>query len=105
MASATIRAALPTYDPDSARHGNVQAVLHHHKPSGHRRTFPPMTRDVIPQKLARLHSAAERLRQKASGIIAADPRLQLHLAVTEAAMELADILLQFNSSDENLKVP
>src|SRR5260370_33391528 len=32
------------------------------------------------------------------------PRLQLHLAVTEAAMGLADMLRQFNTSDENLKV-
>ena len=30
--------------------------------------------------------------------------LQLHLAVTEAAMDLADVLRQFNSSDEDLRV-
>jgi hypothetical protein len=63
-----------------------------------------MTRDIIPQNLASLHSAEEQLRQKARGMIAADPRLQLHLAVTEAVMDLADVLRQFNSSDENLKV-
>jgi hypothetical protein len=63
-----------------------------------------MTRDIIPQKLASLHSAEEQLRQKASSMIADDDRLQLHLAVTEAAMDLADMLRQFNSSDENLKV-
>jgi hypothetical protein len=63
-----------------------------------------MTRDSIPPNLANLHSAEEQLRQKARGMIADDPRLQLHLAVTEAAMDLADMLRQFNSSDENLKV-
>jgi hypothetical protein len=59
---------------------------------------------IIPQKLAILHNAEELLRQKASSIIAGDPRLQLHLAVTEAAMDLANMLRQFNTSDENLKV-
>ena len=63
-----------------------------------------MTRDIIPQNLASLHSAEEHLRQKARSMIADDPRLQLHLAVTEAAMDLADTLRQFNSSDEDLKV-
>src|SRR5712692_594359 len=63
-----------------------------------------MTRDIIPQKLAGLHGAEGQLRQKACSIIADDPRLQLHLAVTEAAMDLADTLRQFNSSDEDLKV-
>src|SRR5258708_1087749 len=70
-----------------------------------RRARPkPMTRDIIPQNLASLHSAEEQLRQKGGGMIADDPRLQLHLAVTEAAMDLADMLRQFNTSDENLKV-
>jgi hypothetical protein len=63
-----------------------------------------MTRDIIPQNLASLHSAEEQLRQKAHSMIADDPRLQLHLAVTEAAMDLADILRKFDTSDENLKV-
>jgi hypothetical protein len=63
-----------------------------------------MARDSTPPKLASLHSAEEQLREKARSMIAADPRLQLHLAVTEAAMDLADMLRQFNSSDENLKV-
>ena len=63
-----------------------------------------MTRDIIPKNLASLHSAEELLRQKAHSMIAADDRLQLHLAVTEAAMDLADTLRQFNSSDEDLKV-
>jgi hypothetical protein len=63
-----------------------------------------MNGDIVPQKLASLHSVEEQLRQKARSIIADDTRLQLHLAVTEAAMDLADMLRQFNSSDENLKV-
>ena len=63
-----------------------------------------MTRDIIPQKLAGLHSAEEQLRQKARSMIADDTRLQLHFAVTEAAMDLADMLRQFDTSDENLKV-
>jgi hypothetical protein len=63
-----------------------------------------MTHDIIPQKLAILHNAEELLRQKAHSMIADDDRLQLHLAVTEAAMDLADMLRQFNSSDEDLKV-
>ncbi|MBA4033537.1 MAG: hypothetical protein C0480_02880 [Bradyrhizobium sp.] len=63
-----------------------------------------MTRDIIPRNLASLHGIEEQLRQDAHIMIAADDRLQLHLAVTEAAMELADTLRQFNSSDEDLKV-
>jgi hypothetical protein len=59
---------------------------------------------MIPQKLASLYSHEELLRQKANSIIAGDPRLQLHLAVTEAAMDLADRFRQFDTSDENLKV-
>ena len=63
-----------------------------------------MTQDIVPQKLVSLHSAEEDLRRKAHGMIATDDRLQLHLAVTEAAMDMADALRQFNSSDEDLKV-
>jgi hypothetical protein len=48
------------------------------------------TRGIIPPHLADLHNAEEQLREKARAMIAADPRLQLHLAVTEAAMESAD---------------
>jgi len=63
-----------------------------------------MTQDILPQKFISFHSAEEDLRRKAHGVIAADDRLQLHLAVTEAAMDMADALRQFNSSDEDLKV-
>jgi hypothetical protein len=58
----------------------------------------------LPLNLASLHREEEQLRQKARLLIADDPRLQLHLAVTEAAMELADALRQLATSDENLKV-
>ncbi|MBW7967234.1 hypothetical protein [Bradyrhizobium sp. BR 10261] len=61
------------------------------------------TRD-IPENLYSLHSAEELLRQKARSMVAADPRLQLHLAVTEAAMDLADSLRKFDTHDEDLKV-
>lgn len=44
------------------------------------------------------------LREKARVILEDDPRLQLHLAVTEAAMDLSDVLRQFATGDEDLKV-
>jgi hypothetical protein len=59
---------------------------------------------VLPPNLASLHAAEEELRERAWPMIADDPRLQLHLAVTEAAMEMADIMRQFRTSDEDLKV-
>jgi hypothetical protein len=63
-----------------------------------------LKKENIPKNLASLRGIEEQLREKAHSMIAADPRLQLHLAVTEAAMDLADMLRQLNSSDENLKV-
>lgn len=59
---------------------------------------------IIPEKLENLHGAEEQLREKALGIIAGDQRLQLHLAIVEATMEIADIFRQFGTSDEDLKV-
>lgn len=60
---------------------------------------------IIPPNLTSLHNAEELFRQQAHSLIADDDRLQLHLAITEAAMELADTLRQFDSSnDEDLKV-
>jgi len=58
----------------------------------------------LPPNLDRLHAAEEEQREKARPIIARDARLRLHLAVTEAAMEMADITRQFRTSDEDLKV-
>lgn len=60
--------------------------------------------DIIPANLENLHGGEEQLREKALGIIAADERLQQHLAIVEAAMDLADIFRQFDTSDEDLKV-
>ncbi|WP_346913154.1 hypothetical protein [uncultured Roseibium sp.] len=60
--------------------------------------------DIIPANLANLHCGEEQLREKALGIIAGDERLRLHLAIVEAAMDLADIFRQFDTSDEDLKV-
>lgn len=60
--------------------------------------------DVIPANLENLHIGEEQLREKALGIIAGDQRLRLHLAVVEAAMDLADIFRQFVTTDEDLKV-
>lgn len=59
---------------------------------------------MIPPNLASLHLAEEQLRQKARSILASDQRLQLHLAAAEAAMDLSDVLRQFSTSDEDLKV-
>ena len=58
------------------------------------------TPDAIRPNLASLHAGEEFLRSKAIGLVAADERLKLHLAITEAAMDLADVLRQFNTSDE-----
>lgn len=65
-----------------------------------------MTKDqnVIPSNLASLHGGEEQLREKALDIVAADRRLQMHLAIVEAAMDLTDVFRQFDTSDEDLKV-
>lgn len=63
------------------------------------------TPDAIPPNLARLHAGEEFLRSKAIGLVTTDERLKLlHVAITEAAMDLADVLRKFNTSDEDLKV-
>lgn len=58
---------------------------------------------IIPRNLRRLHRSEEALRQKAVAIFARDERLRLHLDVVEAAMDLADLLRQFDTEDEDLK--
>ncbi|MBN9032221.1 MAG: hypothetical protein BGO05_02265 [Rhizobiales bacterium 63-7] len=60
--------------------------------------------NILPANLTSLHAGEEQLREKALALIAADERLELHLAITEAAMDLADILRQFDTTDEDLKV-
>lgn len=62
------------------------------------------TTELIFSKLAGLHQGEEFFRGKALEIITANPLLQQHLAVTEAAMDLADVLRQFDTTDEDLKV-
>jgi hypothetical protein len=58
----------------------------------------------FPQNVVRLHSAEEHLRQKAQDLLIGDAQLNLYLAVTEAAMELANVMCQFPTNDEALKV-
>lgn len=55
-------------------------------------------------KLDSLHSGEEQLRTKAQAIVDGDTSLQLHLSAVEAAMDVADVLRQFPTSDEDLKV-
>ncbi|MEY9180357.1 hypothetical protein ABIG06_002279 [Bradyrhizobium sp. USDA 326] len=57
----------------------------------------------LPQNFQRLHEAEELLRAKSLEIIR-DNDLQAHLAIVELAMDLADILRQFPTDDEDLKV-
>jgi hypothetical protein len=58
----------------------------------------------IPENLKKLHCGEEQLREKALGIIAGHELLELHIAIVEAAMDVADIFRQFDTSDEDLKV-
>lgn len=59
---------------------------------------------TLPDNLDSLHLQEEQLREKALAIIVADSRLQLHIAVTEQAMNLCDVLRQHHTEDEDLKV-
>ena len=59
---------------------------------------------IILAKLAGLHHGEERLREKAIDLVQGDQRLQLHLSIVEAAMDLADVFRQLDTSDEDLKV-
>lgn len=59
---------------------------------------------ILPPNLESLHTAEEMLRGKALDFIFDDKRLQLHLALVEAAMDLADVLRQLDTDDENLKI-
>lgn len=49
---------------------------------------------ILPANLVSLHAGEEFLREKALDLISSNARLQLHLSVVEAAMELADVLRQ-----------
>ncbi|MSP50498.1 MAG: hypothetical protein EXQ95_14385 [Alphaproteobacteria bacterium] len=58
----------------------------------------------LPKNLRTLHRGEEVLRRKALALVSEDKRLQLHLVVVERAMELADMLRQFDTRDEDLKL-
>jgi hypothetical protein len=59
---------------------------------------------LIPKNLVLLHSGEETLRLKASDMIATNSDLIFHLEITQQAMDLADTLRQFETTDEDLKV-
>ena len=63
-----------------------------------------MSPSEIPDNLIDLHRQEEELRRKAIEWIAGDVRLSLHFAAIEQAMNLADVLRQFNTQNEDLKV-
>ena len=58
----------------------------------------------IPENLESLHAQEEGLRTRARAIVEGNERLGLHLLVVERAMDSADLLRQFPTEDENLKV-
>ena len=58
----------------------------------------------LPENLRTLHAHEEALRSRAEALVAANPRLALHLLVVERAMDLADLLRQYPSEDEGRKV-
>ena len=60
--------------------------------------------EPFPENFGRLHEWEEALRHKALSLIAADAGLSLHLAVVEQAMDVADLLRQVPTEDEDLKV-
>ena len=63
-----------------------------------------MAEQAIPENLSSLHRQEEHLSEEAAAIVAGDKRLALHLTVVERAMDLADILRQFPTDDEDMKV-
>jgi hypothetical protein len=58
----------------------------------------------LPENLSRLHTFEEELREKAIRFVDSDEALKLHIRVTEAAMELADVFRQYGSDSEDIKV-
>ena len=63
-----------------------------------------MAKTMISERLEGLHYGEERLRGKALGLIASDERFQLHMSAIEHAMDLADVLRQYPTDDEDFKV-
>jgi hypothetical protein len=64
-----------------------------------------MSDPALPENLVSLHKQEEQLRSKAIELIAADPRLQLHMITTERAMDVANTFRKLPTDDEDLKVP
>ena len=62
-----------------------------------------MPKHAIPDNLRSLHAQEECLRQRALDLVAADARLVLHLRVVEHSMDLADLLRQVPTEDEDMK--
>ena len=58
---------------------------------------------ALPEKLRRLYSEEEQLREKGTALVDAEG-LALHLSVVEHAMDLSDLLRQHPSEDEDFKV-
>ena len=63
-----------------------------------------MSSDGVPGKFHSLHEQEDFLRLKAIELIAANGDLALHLAIVESAMDLADLLRQVPTEDEDFKV-
>ena len=63
-----------------------------------------MSQHVLPENLRSLHRQEEFLRERALELVAPDVRLVLHVRVVENAMDLADLLRQIPTEDEDMKV-
>ena len=63
-----------------------------------------MTIASVPERLTNLHLAEELLRENAKLLVDADPRFALNLNVVEHSMDLADMLRQFPTDDQDMKV-
>ena len=63
-----------------------------------------MSEHAIPENLRSLHGQEECLRARALEHVAADERLALHVRVVENAMDMADLLRQVPTDDEDMKV-
>ncbi len=56
------------------------------------------------ENLLRLHKGEELLRQKALNLITSDADLVLHINIVQQTMDMANMLRQFKTEDEDLKV-
>ncbi|MGZ8138186.1 hypothetical protein [Bordetella bronchiseptica] len=64
----------------------------------------PNSSKAISQNFVSLHAHEEALRQEAYALIEKDECLQFYLAAVQAAMDIADVLRQLDTNDEDLKV-